>query len=63
MCLMVLLYSSTTETFSECYAYGLSVDWLNSGLKEDILPRLKRLCELREGMIEEMFRRAEKPSA
>lgn len=50
-------------TSYKCYAYGLSVDWLNSGLKEDILPRLKRLCELREGMIEEMFRRAEKPSA
>ncbi len=43
----------------KCYAYGLSVDWLNSGLQEDILPKLARLCALREGMIEEMFKRAE----
>ena len=48
----------------QCHCYGFFIDWLNSGLKEDILPMLARLCELREGMIEETFRRAEeKPTA
>ena len=46
-------------TSYKCHAYGLFIDWLNHGLQEDILPTLKRLCELREGAIEEVLERAE----
>lgn len=41
-----------------CWCFGLLVDWLSNGLKEDIKPTLKRLCELREGSIEASFARA-----
>ena len=43
----------------KCHCFGLFIDWLNDGLKEDIQPMLHRLCELRHGMIEEMFDRCE----
>lgn len=35
-----------------CWCFGLLMDWLNGGLREDIKPTLKRLCELREGSVE-----------
>lgn len=35
-----------------CWCFGLLMDWLNDGLREDIKPTLKRLCELREGSVE-----------
>lgn len=35
-----------------CWCFGLMIDWLNNGLKDDIKPTLKRLCELRDGTIE-----------
>lgn len=40
-----------------CWCFGLLIDWMNTGLREDILPLLKRLCELREGAVEEMLSR------
>ena len=40
-----------------CWCYGLITDWLNEGLKDDIRPKLKRLCQLREGGVEEMLAR------
>ena len=35
-----------------CWCFGLLMDWLNQGLREDVKPMLKRLCELREGSVE-----------
>lgn len=35
-----------------CWCFGLLIDWLNDGLKEDIKPTIKRLCELRYGSVE-----------
>lgn len=43
----------------KCHCFGLFIDWLETGLKEDIRPKLHRLCELRRGMIEEMIDRCE----
>lgn len=40
-----------------CWCYGLLTDWLSEGLKDDIRPKLKRLCQLREGAVEEMLAR------
>lgn len=41
----------------KCECFGLFINWLNTGLRDDIQPRLARICELRSGMAEEMFRR------
>lgn len=40
-----------------CWCFGLMMDWLNDGLKEDIKPTLKRLCELRAGAAENSIAR------
>lgn len=40
-----------------CWCFGLLIDWLNGGLREDIKPTLRRLCELRDGAIENSIAR------
>lgn len=40
-----------------CWCFGLMMDWLNDGLRGDIKPTLKRLCELREGTVEKTLER------
>lgn len=45
--------------FYECEIFGQVVGWLNDGMKADIVERNRRLCELRRGMTEELFRRCE----
>lgn len=40
-----------------CQAFGLFIDWLSGGLKEDFRPKLSRLCELRRGSIEAALNR------
>lgn len=40
-----------------CWCFGLMMDWISSGLQEDIKPTLKRLCELRDGAIEDSIAR------
>ena len=37
--------------------FGLVIDWLRSGMKEDVHQNIHRICELQKGMIEEMIRR------
>ena len=39
------------------WCFGLVIDWLDHGLKDDIHPTLTRMCELHKGMIEEMASR------
>ncbi|MGN0517400.1 MAG: TetR/AcrR family transcriptional regulator [Acutalibacteraceae bacterium] len=46
--------------FYKCECFGQIIDWLNSGMKEDILKSFTRLCELRHGMVEEMISRCAK---
>lgn len=41
-----------------CEFYGLFIDWLNSALRDDWRLELKRLLELRRGMLDEMIRRS-----
>lgn len=40
-----------------CWCFGLMLDWLNDGLREDIRPTLKRLCQLRDGAVESSIAR------
>ena len=42
----------------KCEWFGLVIDWLNSGMPEDVEARFLRLCELRAGGIEMMLRRS-----
>ena len=44
--------------FYKCELFGVIVEWLNTGMKLDICRAFKRLCELRKGMVEEMFNRS-----
>lgn len=46
--------------YYKCECFGQIIDWLNSGMKEDILTSFTRLCELRHGMVEEMISRCAK---
>lgn len=45
--------------YYKCELFGQVCEWLDNGLKEDILATNRRLCELRKGMIEELFARCE----
>lgn len=40
-----------------CQVFGLFIDWLENGLREDFLSELNRLCELRRGSIETALNR------
>ena len=42
-----------------CQCFGLFIDWLEGGLKDDFPRRMDRLCHLRKGLIEETFRRSQ----
>jgi len=33
------------------------IDWLRSGMKDDVHDKIHRICELQKGMLEEMIRR------
>lgn len=44
-------------TAYKCQAFGLLIDWMNSGLNDYFENTLLRLCELRKGTIEEMIAR------
>lgn len=46
--------------FHQCECFGIIMDWVSNGMKSDILENMHRLCEIRKGMTEEMFRRCEK---
>lgn len=38
--------------------FGLFIEWLDSGLKDDFRERMLRLCELRRGLLEQVVERA-----
>lgn len=44
--------------FYEAQCFGMVIDWLRSGMKEDVHQKIHRICELQIGMIEEMIRRS-----
>lgn len=49
--------------FHKCECFGLIMDWLDSGMKSDIADNIRRLCEIRKGMTQEMFRRCEEENS
>lgn len=46
--------------FIKCEFFGLIIDWLNSGMKDDALDDLLRITELCKGMSEELIKRSTK---
>ncbi len=44
--------------FYKCECFGMVMEWLSSGMSEDIAEQIKRICELRKGMAEEMVSRS-----
>lgn len=47
-------------TFCQCECFGQIVAWLNSGMKYDVAAQFSRLCQLMDGMAEELILRCEK---
>ena len=49
--------------FYKCECFGQIADWLNRGMTDDLEKQFLRVCELRRGMTEEMFRRSREQDA
>ena len=44
--------------YHKCECFGLIIDWISNGMREDLLADIKRLCELRKGSTEELIYRS-----
>ncbi len=45
--------------YAACVCFGFCMGWLESGMKDDILTRFHRLCQLKQGDVERMIARCE----
>lgn len=45
--------------YATCACFGFAIGWLESGMKDDILSRIHRLCQLKQGEIERVISRCE----
>jgi AcrR family transcriptional regulator len=43
--------------FYKCACFGLTTEWIRTGMHSDIQADIKRLCELKRGTVEEELRR------
>ena len=43
--------------YHKCECFGLILDWLNNGAREDYFEGTRRLCQLKKGSLEDMIRR------
>jgi len=43
--------------FYKAQCFGMVIDWLRSGMEDDVHRKIRRICELQKGMIEETIRR------
>ncbi|MBR4794914.1 MAG: TetR/AcrR family transcriptional regulator C-terminal domain-containing protein [Lachnospiraceae bacterium] len=48
------------SNFYKCEFFGFAINWLQSGMKEDVSERISRVCELQHGMLEETINRCSK---
>lgn len=46
--------------FTKCTLFGLYIDWINNGMRDDAIERLKRMIVLCHGLPDEMLRRCKK---
>ena len=47
-------------SYIKCLCFGIVIGWLNTGMKDDIQADIHRLCELKQGDLEQMIDRCEK---
>ena len=45
--------------YYKCMCFGHIMEWLDGGMKEDIMASFSRMCELKKGMLEEIINRSE----
>lgn len=45
--------------YLKCVCFGLAMGWLESGMQEGIQAHFRRICELRQGDLEQMITRCE----
>lgn len=50
----------TIILFIKCEIFGLSIDWINSGMTDDAIVKLKQILTLCNGMIEELVEKAKR---
>ena len=43
--------------YHKCECFGLILDWINNGLREDYIEGARRLCQMKKGSVEDMIRR------
>ncbi len=48
--------------FTKCELFGLSIDWINTGMQDDAIEKLKRLLLLCNGLSSEMIKRCRESS-
>ncbi len=48
--------------FMKCELFGLSIDWINTGMQDDAIEKLKRLLLLCNGLSSEMIKRCKENS-
>lgn len=48
--------------FTKCELFGLSIDWINTGMQDDAIEKLKRLLLLWNGLSSEMIKRCKENS-
>ena len=46
--------------YYKCMCFGQITEWLDGGMKEDIMASFSRICELKRGMLEEIIERSVK---
>ena len=44
--------------YYKCVCFGQIMEWLDGGMKEDIMTSFSRICELKKGMLEEIIHRS-----
>lgn len=44
--------------YHKCACFGLVTDWINSGMKEDYVEGMHRICELKKGSAELIIKNA-----
>ncbi len=44
--------------YYKCMCFGQVMEWLDGGMKEDIMSSFSRICELKKGMLEEIINRS-----
>ena len=45
--------------YHKCECFGMILDWISTGMKEDYMRGIRRICQLKKGSTEELIRRSQ----